>query len=146
MKKAVIYSCHLEGRNEPDNEMQIQLCREYARQHDIEIVSKYIDCVATKHEPLYMKQLLFEDCKRKEWDTVLFSSITILGRNLDEIMKFLSVLSKYVDYIFIDQENNEVLKTIGFLFEEMYKRERRCLGVKKERYNSQKGFEGRYIR
>lgn len=126
MKKAVIYSCHLEGRiSEPDNEMQIALCKEYAQQNEIEIVGSYMDCVTTKHEPLLMKQQLFQDCKQKRWDMILFSSITILGRNLDETMKFLSKLSKYVDYKFIDQENNEVLKTIGFLLKEMYKKDKR---------------------
>lgn len=126
MKKAVIYSCHLEGRiSEPDNEMQIALCKEYAQQNEIEIVGSYMDCVTTKHELLLMKQQLFQDCKQKRWDMILFSSITILGRNLDETMKFLSKLSKYVDYKFIDQENNEVLKTIGFLLKEMYKKDKR---------------------
>ena len=52
---------------------------------------------------------------------VLFSSITILGRKLNEIMKFLSDLSKYVDYKFIDQENNEVLKTVGDLLKDIYR-------------------------
>ncbi len=124
MKKAVVYSCHLEGRSEPDNDMQIELCREYAQKNGIEIVGNYMDCVATKHEPLHAKQLLFKDCKRKEWDIVLFSSITILGRNLDEIMKFLLELSKYVDCKIIDQENNEILKSIGSLLKEMYEKER----------------------
>lgn len=68
--------------------------------------------------------MLFKDCKRKEWDIVLFSSITILGRNLDEIMKFLLELSKYVDCKIIDQENNEILKSIGSLLKEMYEKER----------------------
>ena len=109
MKKAVIYTCHLEGKiSELDNEMQEMLCREYAQQNEIEIVGKYMDCVSTKRETLLMKQLLFQECKQRKWDMVLFSSITILGRKLNEIMKFLSDLSKYVDYKFIDQENNEV--------------------------------------
>lgn len=39
MKRAVIYSCHLEGRIcEPSNEMQMELCHEFAQQNDIEIV------------------------------------------------------------------------------------------------------------
>ena len=37
MKQAIIYSCHLEERaNEPDNERQIALCKEYAEQNGIE--------------------------------------------------------------------------------------------------------------
>ncbi len=126
MKKAVIYSCHLEGRIcEPSNEMQMELCHEFAQQNDIEIVGSYMDCVSNKHEPLIMKQQLFQDCQQKKWDMVLFSSITVLGRNLDEIMKFLLDLSKYVDYKFIDQENDEVLKTIGSMLREIYKERKR---------------------
>lgn len=122
MKKAVIYTCHLEGKiSELDNEMQEMLCREYAQQNEIEIVGKYMDCVSTKRETLLMKQLLFQECKQRKWDMVLFSSITILGRKLNEIMKFLSDLSKYVDYKFIDQENNEVLKTVGDLLKDIYR-------------------------
>ncbi len=123
MTTAVIYTCHLEGKiSEPNNEMQRMLCKEYAQQNEIEIVGNYSDYVATKREPLLMKQRLFQDCKQKQWDMVLFSSITILGRNLNEIMKFLSELSKYVDYKIIDQENNEVLKTIGDLLKDMYRK------------------------
>lgn len=122
MKKAVIYTCHLEGKiSEPNNEIQRMLCKEYAQQNGIEIVGNYSDYVATKREPLLMKQRLFQDCKQKQWDMVLFSSITILGRKLNEIMKFLSELGKYVDYKIIDQENDEVLKTIGDLLKEMYR-------------------------
>ena len=122
MKKAVIYTCHLEGKiSELDNEMQEMLCREYVQQNEIEIVGKYMDCVSTKRETLLMKQLLFQECKQRKWDMVLFSSITILGRKLNEIMKFLSDLSKYVDYKFIDQENNEVLKTVGDLLKDIYR-------------------------
>ena len=122
MKKAVIYTCHLEGKiSELDNEMQEMLCREYAQQNEIEIVGKYMDCVSTKRETLLMKQLLFQECKQRKWDMVWFSSITILGRKLNEIMKFLSDLSKYVDYKFIDQENNEVLKTVGDLLKDIYR-------------------------
>ena len=122
MKKAVLYTCHLEGKiSELDNEMQEMLCREYAQQNEIEIVGKYMDCVSTKRETLLMKQLLFQECKQRKWDMVLFSSITILGRKLNEIMKFLSDLSKYVDYKFIDQENNEVLKTVGDLLKDIYR-------------------------
>lgn len=123
MKTAAIYTCHLEGRiNEPDNEMQEMLCKEYAQQNGIEIVGSYMDCISTKGEPLLMKQLLFQECKQRKWDIVLFSSITILGRKLNEIMKFLSELSKYVEYKFIDQENYEVLKTIGDLLKDMYRK------------------------
>lgn len=122
MKKAVIYTCHLEGKiSEPDNEMQEMLCREYAQQNEIEIIGKYMDCVSTKRETLLMKQRLLQECKQREWDMVLFSSISILGRKLNEIMKFLSDLSKYVDYKFIDQENDEVLKTIGDLLKDIYR-------------------------
>lgn len=33
MKKAVIYTCHLEGKiSEPNNEIQRMLCKEYAQQ------------------------------------------------------------------------------------------------------------------
>lgn len=84
-----------------------------------------MDCVSNKHEPLIMKQQLFRDFQQKKWDMVLFSSITVLGRNLDEIMKFLLDLSKYVDYKFIDQENDEVLKTIGSMLREIYKERKR---------------------
>lgn len=123
MKKAVIYTCHLEGKiSEPNNEIQRMLCKEYAQQNEIEIVGNYSDYVSTKHEPLLMKQQLFQDCKQKQWDMVLFSSITILGRNLNEIMKFLSDLGKHVEYKFIDQANDEVLKTIGDLLKDMYQR------------------------
>lgn len=123
MKKAVIYTCHLEGRiSEPNNEMQRMMCKEYAQQKEIEIVGNYSDYVATKREPLLMKQRLLQDSKQKQWDVVLFSSMTILGRNLNEIMRFLSALSKYVEYKFIDQENNEVLKTIGELLKDMYRK------------------------
>lgn len=122
MKKAVIYTCHLEGRiYEPDNEMQTALCREYAQQHGIEIVGNYMDCVKSKHQPLLMKQLLFKECKQQQWDMVLFSSITILGRNTHDTMKFLSELSEYVDYKIVDQENDELLKEIGYMLKKMYK-------------------------
>lgn len=125
MKTAVIYSCHLKGRiSEPDNGMQMQLCKEYAQQNGIEIVGFYEDCVANKREPLLMKQLLFKDCQQQRWDMVLFSSLTILGRNVHETMKFLNDLNKYVDYKVIDQENDEMLKQIGNLLKELYKERR----------------------
>lgn len=123
MKKAVIYTCHLEGKiSEPNNGQQMMQCKEYAQQKGIEIVGFYEDCVATKREPLLMKQKLYEDSKQKKWDTVLFVSITILGRNLNGVMKYISNLSKYVDCKFIDQENDELLKTIGDLLNDMYKK------------------------
>lgn len=122
MKKAVIYTCHLEGRiSEPDNEMQNQLCREYAQQNGIEIVGNYMDCVSTKREPLLMKELLIQDCKQRRWDMVLFSSLTILGRNTHETMKFLSGLTDYVDYKVIDQENDPFLNEVGKLLKILYK-------------------------
>ncbi len=122
MKTAVIYTCHLEGRiSEPDNEMQEQLCREYAQQHGIEIVGNYMDCVSTKREPLLMKDLLLKDCKERRWDMVLFSSLTILGRKVNDTMKFLSKLSDYVDYKVIDQENDPFLKEVGKILEMLYK-------------------------
>lgn len=122
MKKAVIYTCHLEERIvEPNNEMQTQLCKEYAQQNGIEIVGHYMDCVPTKREPLLMKQQLLKDCKQRRWDMVLFSSITILGRNTHDTMKFLSELADYVDYKAIDQEYDEFLKEIGDLLKAMYK-------------------------
>ena len=123
MKKAVIYTCHLEGKiSEPNNGQQMMQCKEYAQQNGTEIVGLYEDCVATKREPLLMKQKLYEDSKQKKWDTVLFVSITILGRNLNGVMKYISNLSKYVDCKFIDQENDELLKTIGDLLKDMYKK------------------------
>lgn len=125
MKTAVIYSCHLKGRiSKHDNEMQMLICKEYAQQNGIEIVGFYKDCVATKREPLFMKQLLFNDCQQQRWDMVLFSSLTILGRNVHETMKFLNDLNKYVDYKVIDQENDEMLKQIGNLLKELYKERR----------------------
>ena len=113
MKKAVIYTCHLEGRiSEPDNAMQEQLCREYAQQHGIEIVGFYMDCVSTKHQPLLMKQRLLDDCKQRSWDMVIFPSLSILGRKINNNMEFLSKLSKYVKYIVVDQENDPFLREV----------------------------------
>ena len=112
MKKAVIYTCHLEGRM-PNNEMQTQLCKEYAQQNGIEIVGNYMDCVSTKRKPLLMKQQLLKDCKQRHWDMVLFYSLTILGWNIHDAMRFLSEISDYVDYKAIDQEHDEFLREIG---------------------------------
>ena len=122
MKKAVIYTCHLEGRiSEPDNEMQEQLCREYAQQHGIKVVGFYMDCVTTKREPLLMKQQLLKDCKQHDWDIVLFSSLSILGRKTNENMKFLSQLSKHVKYKVVDQENDPFLREVSKILELLYK-------------------------
>lgn len=125
MKTAVIYSCHLENRvNEPDNERQIALCKEYAEQNGIEIVGSYMDHVPTKKAPLLMKRLLLQECRKQNWDMVLFSSITILGRNLKNTMKFLTEIRKYVEYKVIDQENDELMNKIGKLLEMLYKENR----------------------
>lgn len=122
MKTAVIYTCHLEGRiSEPDNERQTMLCKEFAQQNGNEIVGSYMDCVITKHQPLLMKQQLFKDCQQKQWDMVLFSSITILGRRINDTIKFLSELSEYVDYKVIDQENDKFLKEVGKILQTLYK-------------------------
>lgn len=125
MKTAVIYSCHLENRiNEPDNERQIALCKEYAEQNGIEIVGSYMDHVPTKKAPLLMKRLLLQECRKQNWDMVLFSSITILGRNLKNTMKFLSEIRKHVEYKVIDQENDELINKIGKLLEMLYQEKR----------------------
>lgn len=111
MKTAVIYSCHLDGReSEPDNDRQIMLCLEYAKQHSIEIVGIYIDCLATKRSPLCMRELLLKECQQKQWDMVLFSSVAILERNFDKKVKFLANLNKYVDYKFADGEYDYIFK------------------------------------
>lgn len=125
MKTAVIYSCHLENRiNEPDNERQIALCKEYAEQNGIEIVGSYMDHVPTKKTPLLMKRLLLQECRKQNWDMVLFSSITILGRNLKSTIEFLSEIRKYVEYKVIDQENDELMNKIGKLLEMLYREKR----------------------
>ncbi len=125
MKQAVIYSCHLEEReNEPDNELQIALCKEYAERNGIEIVGNYMDRVSTKKEPLLMKRLLLQECRKKHWNLVLIASMSILGRNIKETMKFLTELSKYVDYKIVDKENDELLNEIGELLITLYKESR----------------------
>lgn len=125
MKQAIIYSCHLEERaNEPDNERQIALCKEYAEQNGIEIVGSYMDRVATKKEPLLMKRFLLQECRKQHWNLFLIASITILGRNMKETMKFLTELSKYVDYKIVDKENDELLNEIGELLITLYKENR----------------------
>lgn len=125
MKQAVIYSCHLEKReNEPDNELQIALCKEYAERNGIEIVGNYMDRVSTKKEPLLMKRLLLQECRKKHWNLVLITSMSILGRNIKETMKFLTELSKYVDYKIVDKENDELLNEIGELLITLYKESR----------------------
>ncbi len=51
MNKAVIYTCHLDGKiGEPDNEMQMMICKEYAQKNGIEIVGNYMDCISTKRK------------------------------------------------------------------------------------------------
>lgn len=97
------------------------MCKEFAQQNGIEIVGSYMDCVITKHQPLLMKQQLFKDCQQKQWDMVLFSSITILGRRINDTIKFLSELSEYVDYKVIDQENDKFLKEVGKILQTLYK-------------------------
>ncbi len=126
MKQAVIYSCHLEKReNEPDNELQIALCKEYAERNGIEIVGNYMDRVATKKEPLLMKRLLLRECRKLQLcDMLLFSSMSVLGRDIKETMKFLTELSKYVDYKIIDQENDKLMNEIGKLLKALYKENR----------------------
>lgn len=52
---------------------------------------------------------------------VLFSSITILGRRINDTIKFLSELSEYVDYKVIDQENDKFLKEVGKILQTLYK-------------------------
>ena len=127
MKTTIIYSCHLEERaTEPDNELQIALCKEYADRYGIEIVGNFIDRVATKKEPLLMRRLLLQECRKQQLcDMVLFSSMSVLGRNIKETMKFLTELNKYVDYKIIDQENDELLNEIGKLLKMLYKENRR---------------------
>ena len=125
MKQAIIYSCHLEERaNEPDNERQIALCKEYAEQNSIEIVGSYMDRKKKKKEPLLMKRFLLQECRKQHWNLFLIASITILGRNMKETMKFLTELSKYVDYKIIDQQDNELMCEISKLLEMMYKENR----------------------
>lgn len=122
MKKAVIYTCHREWRtNEYDNAMQEQLCREYAQQHEIEIVGKYVDCVSAKNQPLFMKQQLLNDCKQRRWDMVIFPCLSILGRRVPDNMEFLSELSKYVKCKSVAQENDPFLRESAKLLEMLYK-------------------------
>ena len=125
MKTAVIYSCHLENRaHEPENWQQIALCKEFAEQNGIEIIDSYWDYVTTKKEPLLMKKRLLEECRNQHWDMVLFSSITILGRNLKHIMKFLNEISKYLEYKIVNQENDKLLKEIGKWLKTLHKERR----------------------
>lgn len=122
MKKAVIYTCHLEGRiSEPDNEMQEQLCREYAQRKGIEIVGIYMDCVSNKREPLLMKQQLLKDCKQRRWDMVIFPCLSILGRNVPDNMEYLSELSKYVKCKSVAQENDPFLREVAKILKMMHK-------------------------
>lgn len=122
MKKAVIYTCHREWRtNEYDNAMQEQLCREYAQQHGIEIVGKYVDCVSAKNQPLFMKQQLLNDCKQRRWDMVIFPCLSILGRNVPDNIEYLSKLSKYVKCKSVAQENDPFLREVAKLLEIMHK-------------------------
>lgn len=122
MKKAVIYTCHREWRtNEYDNEMQEQLCREYAQRKGIEIVGIYMDCVSNKREPLLMKQQLLKDCKQRRWDMVIFPSLSILGRRLPDNMEYLSELSKYVKCKSVAQENDPFLREVAKILKMMHK-------------------------
>ena len=83
-----------------------------------------MDRVATKKEPLLMKRFLLQECRKQHWNLFLIASITILGRNMKETMKFLTELSKYVDYKIIDQQDNELMCEISKLLEMMYKENR----------------------
>ncbi len=122
MKKAVIYTCHREWRtNEYDNEMQEQLCREYAQQHGIEIVGFYMDCISAKNQPLLMKQQLLDDCKQRRWDMVIFPCLSILGRNVPDNMEYLSELSKYVKCKSVAQENDPFLREVAKILEMLHK-------------------------
>ncbi len=122
MKKAVIYTCHCEWRtNEYDNAMQEQLCREYAQQHEIEIVGFYMDYISAKNQPLLMKQHLLNDCKQRRWDMVIFPCLSILGRNVPDNMEYLSKLSKYVKCKSVAQENDPFLREVAKLLELLYK-------------------------
>ncbi len=83
-----------------------------------------MDRVSTKKEPLLMKRLLLQECRKKHWNLVLIASMSILGRNIKETMKFLTELSKYVDYKIVDKENDELLNEIGELLITLYKENR----------------------
>ena len=71
-----------------------------------------------------MKRLLLQECRKKHWNLVLIASMSILGRNIKETMKFLTELSKYVDYKIVDKENDELLNEIGELLITLYKENR----------------------
>ena len=71
-----------------------------------------------------MKKRLLEECRNQHWDMVLFSSITILGRNLKHIMKFLNEISKYLEYKIVNQENDKLLKEIGKWLKTLHKEKR----------------------
>lgn len=122
MKKAVIYTCHREWRkDEYDNAMQEQLCREYAQQHGIEVVGIYMDCISAKNQTLFMKQRLLDDCKQRSWDMVIFPSLTILGRRIPDTMEYLSELSKYVKCKSVAQAHDPFLRETARLLEMMHK-------------------------
>ena len=117
MKKAVIYTRHiLTRKKEDDIQTQINICKEYAEKNNIEIVDIYSDLSAEKLKVYPEFKKLRKKRKALKGHKILISSMTILGRHLDKIMKFEGYCKKKgVKVVFIDCENNPAYKFLRLL-------------------------------
>ncbi len=88
MKNAVVYARYSsERQNEQSIEGQLNKCKEFAQQNDLNIVDTYIDRAMTgtnDNRPAFQKMLT--DCTKPViWDIVLVYAIDRFGRNSIEI-------------------------------------------------------------
>jgi len=117
--KAIIYARHNSFENPEDSfHAQLEDCREFAKEHGIEVVDEYIDlssgCLERKERP-ELAQLL-EDSKEKNFDMVLVAEMSCLSHCYFETIRCLKTL----------RENGVILHSVRFFFADRFRPVEEC--------------------
>ncbi len=102
MIKAAIYARYSSDKqNEQSIEGQMRYCKKYAQDHDMEIVSEYIDRAmsgTTENRPAFKRMI--KDSQQTKWDVVLVYKLDRFSRN-----KFESANNKHI----LKQNNKKLI-------------------------------------
>lgn len=91
MKKGIIYARHLGTRDyEKSVEEQVEECKKYALENDIEVVDCYSDYLFSKKINPNSFDLLSQKLKKLDVDYVIVYNTCILGRDTTKIRKFIN--------------------------------------------------------
>ena len=117
--KAVIYARHNTPENEEDSfQSQLEDCRKYAKEHEIEVVDEYIDgtfgCLE-RGERRELAQLL-EDSEERTFDLVLVAEMSCLSRCYFEMISCLQRL----------QKNGVTVKSVRFFLPDKFRPVEEC--------------------